>query len=108
VGLVLWFLKRRKRKAVGSATVEKVKAIAGAPDAKKPPGESIEKKIESQLQENRALKEKQELEILSGLRLPDTTTKKSEVLAKHMTEQAKKDPAAFAHIIRTWMSDAAN
>jgi len=108
-GLVIWFLKRRKRKAVGGgAAMERVKAIASSPDAKKAPGESIEGKIQSQLQENRALKEKQEQEILSGLKLPETTTKKSEVLAKHMTEQAKKEPAAFAHIIRTWMSDAAN
>lgn len=107
-GLVFWFLKRRKRKAAGGASVEKVKAIAGSPEAKKAPGESIEGKIQSQIQENRALKERQELEILSGLKLPETTTKKSEVLAKHMNEQAKKEPAAFAHIIRTWMSDAAN
>lgn len=109
-GGVFWFLKRRRKKAKGAdVSVERVKAIGGSAEGRqKPPGESIEKKIESQLQENRALKEKQEMEILSGLKLPETTTKKSEVLAKHMTEQVKKDPAAFAHIIRTWMSDAAN
>ncbi|MEP7361947.1 MAG: flagellar basal-body MS-ring/collar protein FliF [Acidobacteriota bacterium] len=109
-GGVFWFLKKRRKKTKGGdVAVDRVKAIGGSGEGRqKAPGESIEKKIESQLQENRALKEKQELEILSGLRLPESTTKKSEVLAKHMTEQVKKDPAAFAHIIRTWMSDAAN
>lgn len=89
-GLSFRFLKRRKRKASGGASVEKEKAIAGSPEAKKAPGQSIEGKIQSQIQENRALKERQELEILSGLKLPETTTKKSEVLAKHMNEQAKE------------------
>ena len=108
-GDVFWFLKRRRGQArSGDVSVEEVKAIGGAQGRQKPPGESIEKKIESQIQENRALKEKQEQEILSGLRPPESTTKKSEVLAKHMIEQVKKDPVAFAHIIRTWMSDAAN
>ena len=108
-GGVFWFLKRRRGQArSGDVSVEEVKAIGGAQGRQKPPGESIEKKIESQIQENRALKEKQEQEILSGLRLPESTTKKSEVLTKHMIEQVKKDPVAFAHIIRTWMSDAAN
>jgi flagellar M-ring protein FliF len=109
-GAVFWFLKRRRAKAKSAGvSVDRTKAIGGAAEPRqKPLGDSIEKKIETQLQENRALKEKQELEILSGLKLPESTTKKSEVLAKHMTEQVKKDPAAFAHIIRTWMSDAAN
>ncbi len=102
-----WFLKRRARRRA-AATADAVKAIGASGDTGRPVGESIEKKIESQIQENLALKEKQEMEILSGLKLPDSATKKSEVLTKHMTELAKKDPAAFAHILRTWMSDAAN
>jgi len=108
-GVFFWMLKRRRKRKGATLAAETGKSVGAAADARKiPPSESIEKKIESQLQENRALKEKQELEILSGLKLPETTTKKSEVLAKHMIEQVKKDPAAFAHIIRTWMSDAAN
>lgn len=102
-----WLLKRRTRRNTAAAA-DMVKAIGASGEAGKQAGETIEKRIESQIQENRALKEKQELEILSGLKLPDSATKKSEVLAKHMAELAKKDPAAFAHIVRTWMSDAAN
>lgn len=109
-GAVFWFLQRRRARAKSSGVaLDRTKAIGGAAEGRpKPPGETIERKIETQIQENRALKEKQELEILSGLKLPESTTKKSEVLAKHLNEQVKKDPAAFAHIIRTWMSDAAN
>jgi flagellar M-ring protein FliF len=52
----------------------------------------------------------QEREILgalhTSLRLPSATTKKTEVLAKHLTEESRKNPAWIAQIIRSWMEDA--
>jgi flagellar M-ring protein FliF len=69
------------------------------------PGESFSQRIENQLAEQAALRQKQELEALDALKLPPVT-KKAEVLTKHIGEQAKRDSTAMAHVLRSWMSDA--
>ena len=69
------------------------------------PMEDINKKIETQMAERAALKQQQEAEALNALKLPPVTTKKAEVLAKHITEQAKKDSMSMAQVLRTWMSE---
>lgn len=102
---VYWFLRRKKARklkvaeAGGELAAAETKAIEGG---------AAEAKIQRQLQDNQAQKERQELEMLSALKLPESGAKKSDVLAKHMAEQVKKDPGMFAQIVRTWMSDAAN
>jgi flagellar biosynthesis/type III secretory pathway M-ring protein FliF/YscJ len=35
--------------------------------------------------------------------LPGPTTNKAEVLTRHLTEEAKKDPAGVAYILRNWL-----
>lgn len=66
------------------------------------------KTMEGQLAERAALKQQQETEALNSLKLPPVTTKKTEVLTKHVAEQAKKDPVAAAQVVRTWMADGAS
>jgi flagellar M-ring protein FliF len=61
--------------------------------------------LETKLAEQEALKHKLEAEALSALKLPAVTSKKGEVLAKHLVETSKKDPAAVAQILRTWIAD---
>ena len=51
-------------------------------------------------------KQKQAAEALSSLRVQPVITKKTEVLTKHITEEAKKDPTAMAYIVRSWLSEA--
>lgn len=63
------------------------------------------KTLEAQFAEQTERKRQMELEALQALRLPEMTTKKAEVLAKHITEEAKKDPEAIAHILRGWLQD---
>ena len=70
------------------------------------PEANLSKSIEAQLAERAALKQQQELEALSALKLPPVTTKKTEVLTKHVAEQAKKDAPGAAQVLRTWMADA--
>lgn len=57
-----------------------------------------------------ALKEQQrqreEANELARLVLPTLSTTKSEVLVKHIADEAKKDPAAVAQVIRTWLEEA--
>ncbi len=42
------------------------------------------------------------MDVLSSMKLPPAT-KKTEVLTKHIAEQAKKDAGNMAHVLRAWM-----
>ena len=66
--------------------------------------ENLQRQIENQLAEQTALRQKQETDALNALKLPPVT-KKAEILTKHIAEQAKKDSASMAHVLRAWMSD---
>jgi flagellar M-ring protein FliF len=67
--------------------------------------DTFSKKLENQLAEHAALRQKQETDALNLLKLPPVT-KKAEVLTKHIGEQAKKDSTAMAHVLRSWMGDS--
>ena len=102
--LTLFFLVFKLARRGGSApSVEMAPQIASAQEG----DDSFSKKIESQLAEQAALRQKQEAEALSALKLP-SATKKAEVLTKHIAEQAKKDATPMAHVLRSWMSDGNN
>jgi len=104
LGLVLLVLLRRKHK---------VRVEAGAtalPPGERPKGaledgKTVEQALKERLAEQAALKARQESEVLSSLKLPAVATKKAEVLTKHLTEEAKKNPAGMAQLLRTWMSE---
>jgi flagellar M-ring protein FliF len=64
--------------------------------------DQIQGQIENRLAEQAALREKQELEALNSLKLPPAT-KKTEVLTKHISEQAKKDSGSMAQVLRAWL-----
>jgi flagellar biosynthesis/type III secretory pathway M-ring protein FliF/YscJ len=74
-----------------------------APQLAAPPVD-LNKRIENQLAEQTALRQKQEMDALNALKLPPVT-KKAEVLTKHIVEQAKKDSSSMAHVLRSWMSE---
>ncbi len=65
----------------------------------------LEAQIEQRLAEQAAQRQRQEQEALNALKLP-AVTKKTEVLTKHISEQAKKDPASMAHVLRAWMTES--
>ena len=44
-------------------------------------------------------------EAISALKLPPPTTKKSEVLTKHIRESVKKDPSVGSQVLLGWMRD---
>ncbi|MCS7023395.1 MAG: flagellar basal-body MS-ring/collar protein FliF [Bryobacteraceae bacterium] len=46
-----------------------------------------------------------EAELLRSIRPPELTTKKAEVLLKHITEQAKREPATTAQLLRSWLAE---
>lgn len=99
VGLagLMWFLRGR-RKAHG--------AVDAGPRALPPEQQArqFEEKALATLAENEAERARMEEEVLSTLRLPPST-KKSEVLKKHIGDQARRDPAATAQLVRTWLNE---
>ena len=62
--------------------------------------------MEDQLAGQVALQERMDTEALNALRLPAATSKKAEVLAKHLRETVKKDPPQTTQVLRTWLSES--
>lgn len=92
---------RRKTRRV---TVDVAKTL----EEKKAPGAaesriSAEHQLESQLAEQAAEKARQEAEALMKLRMPAVSTKKTEVLTKHIATEVKKEPAVMAQVVRSWL-----
>jgi len=77
--------------------------------AELPPGsptpDQLQTQIENRLAEQAAQRQRQETEALNALKLPPVT-KKTAVLTKHIGEQAKKDAASMAHVLRAWMAES--
>lgn len=93
---------RRKRRL-------KIQASARAlPAGEQAAGGDGEARMQEKLAEHTAAKAKLEAEALQALKLPAATTKKTEVLVKHLTEEAKRDPATMAQLIRTWLHEEAD
>jgi flagellar M-ring protein FliF len=105
------FLRRRKKKnqaereqQAAITAGENLPAVIGGQDADHPHA-TLEEKMEARLKEEQAKREKAAIEVLDSLPLPEFTSKKAEVLMKHITEQARRDPAAIAELFRTWMEE---
>ncbi|MCC7498229.1 MAG: flagellar M-ring protein FliF [Bryobacterales bacterium] len=79
---------------------------SGDEQAELPAAPDVKQQLEAKLAEQAAKREMAELEAVAALKLPAPTTKKSEVLARHLSEEAKKDPEMMAQILRTWLNDA--
>ena len=73
----------------------KAKGIAPAMDGAQ--------QLQARMAEQATEKAKQEVEALIKLRLPEVSTKKTEVLTKHIVAETKKDPLAMAQVVRTWL-----
>jgi flagellar M-ring protein FliF len=104
LGVVFLFKRKGKKdsaqfaKSIRGAPVD-LAALSVAADA------DLEKLLNSKLAEQTAAKEKQASEALSFLKIQPVTTKKTEVLTKHISEEAKKDPTSMAYIVRTWLNE---
>jgi flagellar M-ring protein FliF len=96
------FALRRKRKQVKMALAMREGRVAGELEGGI---DDVEKSLSDRLAEQEHLKRKMEAEAINQLKLPPVTTKKAEVLTKHLVETAKKDPMAVAQILRTWLYD---
>ena len=92
-----FFLWKRGRKKKGSATVEGDKQLNS-------PAADAEKEMEARLAEQVAAQQRQEAEAILSLKIPAVSTKKTDVLSKHIATEVKKDPVAMAHVVRNWLN----
>jgi flagellar M-ring protein FliF len=69
------------------------------------PVDQLQAQIESRLAEQVAQRQKQEADALNALKVPPIT-KKTAVLTRHIAEQAKKDAASMAHVLRAWLAES--
>jgi flagellar M-ring protein FliF len=106
--LVGGFIVRRKLKRRSSADgPTSARALSAPEDGGLPAigdGGRVEAKIQERLSEQAAMQTRLEEEALKSLKLPAVKTKKTEVLAKHIAEEAEKDPIAMAQLVRTWLN----
>jgi LPXTG-motif cell wall-anchored protein len=93
-GFFLWKRKRRKK---GTVAVEGKTQLTSPTDA-------AGKELEARLQEQMAEHQRQEAEAMLSLKLPAVSTKKTDVLVKHIGAEVKKDPVAMAHVVRSWLN----
>ena len=75
--------------------------------AKVDAAQGFAKQLEAQLAEQSQLNQQQEADALTALRVPRLTTKKSQVLTKHIIEESQKAPKMMAQVLRTWTDDVA-
>jgi flagellar M-ring protein FliF len=97
------FLRARRRRRL--AILQRQAQVAAAAEAALGAADDVGEQLEARLSEHSAMKQKLEAEALSALKLPPVTTKKSEVLTKHIGEAAKKDPTLMVHVLRSWLEE---
>jgi flagellar M-ring protein FliF len=106
LGGIVFLLTRgggNKRKVTAEAAQAAV-ASARAKELAGPTPEEMQQQLETQMAEQTALNAKKEAEALMKLRVRIISTKKTEVLTKHISAEAKKDPALMAQVIRSWLN----
>ncbi|HVX66556.1 MAG TPA: flagellar basal-body MS-ring/collar protein FliF [Bryobacteraceae bacterium] len=101
-----FFLRRRKQKQVAiAAALAAAKAPAGALAPGESPADAAKRELEAKLANRQSEQARLDAEALSSLQLPAVTSKRSEVLSKHIGESVGKDPVAAAQILRTWLNE---
>jgi flagellar M-ring protein FliF len=101
--LMAMLLFKRKKVEAGSP------AEIAAAEAKAISSADVKSQLEAQLAEqealNAALQKQKDAEILSSLKIPVTTTKKAEVLIKHLQQNVAKDAEGTTNVLRTWLNE---
>lgn len=98
----IFVLSRSKKKRIAA---EMAAAELDAAKAKElaPSPQEIEQRLQEQMNQQAVDKARREAEALMSLKLPAVSTKKTEVLVKHIATETKKDPTAMSQVVRTWL-----
>ena len=84
----------------GSA--EKARLEAGRAEV-----ENMPKSLEEQLRDRETLRRKLTNDALLELEIPKAEVRRADVLTRHLSELANKDPEGVANLIRTWTEEGA-
>jgi len=101
VVLLLRLRRRRRLKIEAAQALAAAEGPAGALETSETAAERMGAELADQAEQQAKL----EREALETLRLAPPKTKKSEVLAKHLSEVVKKDAAGVAQVVRTWLDE---
>ena len=105
---LIFMIFRRKKPAKGSVQTTAAlpgHAIAGAIAG--PGGQDVVRsQIQDKLAAQQALQAQAEESALLNLKLPTVSSKKSEVLVKHLRESVTKDTPGSANILRSWLTES--
>jgi flagellar biosynthesis/type III secretory pathway M-ring protein FliF/YscJ len=102
VGFFLLVAKMRGKKRVASEA-----AALAIETAKSPERVSVadaQRNLEERMAGQVGEQARKDAEAMLQLKLPEVTTKKTEVIKKHIAAEAKKDPTAMAQVVRTWLN----
>ncbi len=108
LGLIAILFLRRRAPAAATMNAQLGSAARAGAAYKEISGDPMDdagRQMEGKLHEQQALRERQAQQVLDSLKLPSVTTKKTEVLTKHLAEEAKKDSTALAHVVKTWIHE---
>jgi flagellar M-ring protein FliF len=101
-GLLMALRRSGKKKKIAAEAA--AAALEGAqPKLLASTPQDLERQLQERMNEQSAEKVRQEAETLMKLKLPAVSTKKTEVLTKHIAAESKKDPVAMAQVVRTWL-----
>ena len=107
LGVMVLLLKKKKPKT-GHVEVDAKTGIEGGGEKTQDRAKQIESKEEAdpekQAADALAQEEARAREVLGQIKLPDITTKKGEVLTRHIREEVKKAPDSIAYVVRTWLN----
>ncbi len=98
-GLIFALSRKRGGRIEDMSPAAIAQAGAAALDAKTP-----DHTMEQQISENDAYQAQLESEVLNRIKLPPST-RKTEVLVKHIRESVHKDSANATNVLRTWISE---
>ena len=104
IGFFVLLRRTRNRKVAAIEMAAALEAAKNQPLALTP--QEAERQLHDKLSQQSAEKTRQEAEALMKLKLPAVSTKKTEILIKHIGAEAKKDPTAMAQVVRTWLHDS--
>jgi len=62
----------------------------------------VSKSLDEQLREREKLREKMTNDALLELEIQKTEVRRGEILTRHLSDLATKDPEGVANLIRTW------
>jgi flagellar M-ring protein FliF len=111
LGSVLLFMIFRRKPKKGKASAESHAAVTGHGEVTALPkagaaAEALQQQMKEKLAAQEALQAQADEAALTSLKLPAVTTKKSEVLVKHLRDSVTKDTPGSANILRSWLTES--